>query len=205
MAVPARRDRPVTLTGYRYEGVRPTPAGADDFWRMGYGARLRSVGAVLERSRAADRMGLDLRRHARSPAARRAAASTQLRYQFNRKLFVLGRYEGTNDPTNGFTRDGVVLLGYGPSENTRLTIEDVISHVPQTTHTMNIQFIDRLLMRAGVFRLAALVLCGSRSRRRGTRARRPTERARASTRSSRRRSSASSTSSSSASPARCRW
>ncbi len=65
---------------------------------------------------------------------------TQLRYQFNRRLFAEGRYEGTDDPTNGFTRDGVVLLGYGPSERSRVTVEDVISHTPQTTHTLNLQF-----------------------------------------------------------------
>jgi hypothetical protein len=65
---------------------------------------------------------------------------TQLRYQFDRKLYATARYEGTNDPTNGFTRDGVVLLGYGPAENSRITIEDVIAHTPKTMHTMNVQF-----------------------------------------------------------------
>ena len=55
-------------------------------------------------------------------------------------LFAEVRYEGTNDPTGGFTRDGVILVGYGPTENTRITIEDVIGHVPQTTNTMNAQF-----------------------------------------------------------------
>ena len=44
----------------------------------------------------------------------------------------------TIDP--GFTRDGVFLLGYGPSENSRATIEDAISHSPTTTNTMNAQF-----------------------------------------------------------------
>jgi hypothetical protein len=64
---------------------------------------------------------------------------TQLRYAFNGRLYVLGRYEGTSDPS-GLTRDGVFTLGWGPTENTRLTIEDVIEHVPQTRNTMNLQF-----------------------------------------------------------------
>ncbi len=65
---------------------------------------------------------------------------TQLRYALGRRWYVLGRYEGTQDPTNGFTRDTVGLLGYAPTENSRITIEDVISHSPFTTHTMNVQF-----------------------------------------------------------------
>jgi hypothetical protein len=65
---------------------------------------------------------------------------TQLRYALNRKFFFLGRYEGTNDATNGFTRDGVLLAGYAPVENARITLEDVIQHTPQTTHTVNVQF-----------------------------------------------------------------
>ncbi|HTA55235.1 MAG TPA: hypothetical protein VK755_10895, partial [Candidatus Acidoferrales bacterium] len=64
----------------------------------------------------------------------------QLRYAFNRKLFAEARYEGTDDPTAGFSRDGVLLLGYGPTENMRLTVEDVMSHSPQTSNTMNAQF-----------------------------------------------------------------
>jgi hypothetical protein len=65
---------------------------------------------------------------------------TQLRYAFSARFFALARYEGTNDPNNGFQRDGVVLLGYGPTHNSRVTIEDVIAHVPYTTNTMNMQF-----------------------------------------------------------------
>jgi hypothetical protein len=34
----------------------------------------------------------------------------------------------------------VLLLGYGPTENSRITLEDVIARSPQTTHTMNLQY-----------------------------------------------------------------
>ncbi|HYL28275.1 MAG TPA: hypothetical protein VEW74_10615, partial [Candidatus Nitrosotalea sp.] len=63
----------------------------------------------------------------------------QLRYSFNRRLFAEARYEGTSAPS-GFTRDAVILLGYGPLQNARLTVEDVIAHVPETANTMNAQF-----------------------------------------------------------------
>jgi hypothetical protein len=59
---------------------------------------------------------------------------------FNRELFAEARYEGTSDSTGVFSRDGVALMGYGPTENTRLTVEDVIAHVPRTSNTMNVQF-----------------------------------------------------------------
>jgi hypothetical protein len=65
---------------------------------------------------------------------------TQLRYLVSPRFFAEGRYEGTDSPTGGFVRDGVLLLGYGPAHNSRLTLEDVIQHSPQTTNTMNLQF-----------------------------------------------------------------
>ncbi len=63
-----------------------------------------------------------------------------MRYQFDRKLYALARYEGTNGVTNGFARDAVLLVGYAPDRYSRVTLEDNIRHVPQTTHTMNFQF-----------------------------------------------------------------
>jgi hypothetical protein len=130
---------PLTLSAYRYQGTRPTPAGPDSFSRTGYGLVYNHWGRFS--SEAVLQTGWDS--NCGLVAGQGCASSggfEQLRYQFNRKLFVGGRYEGTNDPTNGFTRDGVVLFGYGPTENSRITLEDVIAHSPQTTHTMNLQF-----------------------------------------------------------------
>ena len=130
---------PWTASTYRYQGMRPTPAGQDNFWRMGYALVYDQWGRFSSES--VLQQGWDSTCGVSASAGCSSSGGfTQLRYQFNRKLFILGRYEGTNDTTNGFTRDGVVLLGYGPSENTRLTIEDVISHVAQTTHTLNVQY-----------------------------------------------------------------
>jgi hypothetical protein len=130
---------PLTLSAYRYQGTRPAVAGQDNFWRTGYGLVYNQWGRLS--SETVLQTGWDSNCGAFALLGCSSSGGfTQLRYQFNRKLYVLGRYEGTNDPTNGFTRDGVALLGYGPTENSRVTIEDVIQHVPQTTHTMNIQF-----------------------------------------------------------------
>jgi hypothetical protein len=130
---------PFDLSAYRYQGVRPTPAGPDAFSRTGYGLTYDQWGRFS--SEAVLQEGWDSTCGvSRSAGCASSGGFEQLRYQFNKRLYVLGRYEGTNDPTNGFTRDGVALLGYAPGENSRITIEDVIAHSPKTTHTMNIQF-----------------------------------------------------------------
>ncbi len=131
---------PLALTAFRYQGQRPTPFGVNDsFERTGYGlvwdqwGRLSSESVLLT--------GWDA--HCGLAGFVGCASSggfTQLRYQFDRRLYAEGRYEGTSDSTGSFSRDGVVMMGYGPTENTRVTVEDVISHVPQTTHTFNLQF-----------------------------------------------------------------
>lgn len=129
---------PLTLSAYRYAGTRPAVAGPDTFWRTGYGLVYNQWGRLS--SETVLQTGWDSNC---GVAAFLGCASSggfsQLRYQFNRKFYVLGRYEGTNDPANGFARDAVALLGYGPTENTRVTIEDVVQHVPAATHTLNLQ------------------------------------------------------------------
>jgi hypothetical protein len=129
---------PLTVTAFRYSGTRPAVSGPLDFFsRTGYGVVYDQWGRLSSESVLV--IGNDTN-CGFGPACQSSGGFTQLRYQFDRRLFVLGRYEGTNDPTTGFTRDGVVLLGYGPSERSRVTIEDVISRTPQTAHTMNVQF-----------------------------------------------------------------
>jgi len=130
---------PLALSVYRYQGVRPTPAGPDNFSRTGYGLTYNQWGRFS--SETVLLQGWDSTCGISSAAGCASSGGfTQLRYQFNNRLYASARYEGTSDPTNGFTRDGVVLFGYGPGENSRITIEDVIAHVPRTTHTVNVQF-----------------------------------------------------------------
>lgn len=131
---------PVTLSLYRYEGTRPTLAGgADRFERTGYGVVFDQWGRLS--SETVLQTGWDSKCDLSGFAGCASSGGfTQLRYAFNPRLYALGRYEGTNDQTGGFLRDGVLLLGYGPTENSRVTIEDVIQHVPQTMHALNLQF-----------------------------------------------------------------
>jgi hypothetical protein len=129
---------PVTLTAFRYAGTRPAAGGVTDgFVRYGYGVVFDQWGKlslenVLTAGTDAD-CGIATR-------CRSSGGFSQVRYAFNKRLFGLVRYEGADDPANGFARDTVVLLGYGPTLNSRFTIEDVITHSPATTHTMNAQF-----------------------------------------------------------------
>jgi hypothetical protein len=131
---------PFALTLFRYAGSRPVAGSVDDrFQRIGYGftfgqwTRFSSEFVLIN--------GWDS--NCATPGLIGCTSSggfEQLRYMFSERLFATARYEGTDDPTGGFTRDGVVLLGFGPTENSRITIEDVIAHTPQTTNTMNLQF-----------------------------------------------------------------
>jgi hypothetical protein len=129
---------PFALTAFRYAGARPDANGnPEQFQRYGYGVVYDQWGKlslenVLTAGSDAD-CGI-------GTACRSSGGFSQLRYAFTKRLFGLVRYEGTNDPVNGFTRDAVILLGYGPSINSRFTIEDVITRTPATTHTMNAQY-----------------------------------------------------------------
>jgi len=129
----------LTLAAYRYNGTRPTPYGPkDEFRRTGVGLMWNQWGRFS--SETVLQNGWDSNCVGGLFGCSSSGGFTQLRYQFNRRLYVGGRYEGTADSTGGFARDTVFLLGWGPSEHSRFTIEDIIQHVPQTTHTMNFQF-----------------------------------------------------------------
>jgi hypothetical protein len=130
---------PFVLSTYTYQGTRPSVGDLDKFQRTGYGLTYNQWGRFSVENML--QFGWDSNcGNGDNLGCASSGGFTQLRYQFTRKLYAAARYEGTNDPTNGFARDGILLLGYGPRENSRLTIEDVIVHTPQTTHTMNVQF-----------------------------------------------------------------
>lgn len=135
---------PITLTSFRYDGLRPTPIGPfDRFGRTGFAFTLGQWSRFS--SEAVWIVGTDSNCYG-GPALPNTGGCVssggfeQLRYEFDRRLFAEARYEGTNDPTNGFARDGVLLLGYGPFENMRVTVEDVLSQQPRTNNVMNAQF-----------------------------------------------------------------
>ena len=130
---------PVTASFYHYAGIRPAPGAlVDNFQRTGYGLTYNQWGRWT--SEAVLQTGWDSACRAPLPGGCASSGGfEQLRYAFGPRFFALGRYEGTYDPLAGLARDGVVLLGYGPAENARITIEDVIAHSPSTTNTMNLQ------------------------------------------------------------------
>ena len=130
---------PWTGALYRYQGTRPVEGQMDHFERTGYGLVFNNWGRWLGESLL--QTGFDSACGAGTVGGCASSGGfLQMRYSFNRQFFALGRYEGTNGPNDGFSRDGVLLLGYGPTEWSRVTVENVISHTPQTNNTLNIQF-----------------------------------------------------------------
>ncbi len=128
---------PVTLATYRYAGARPLDGGVDRFWRQGYDMTVRTrsleIDAVLQ-------TGDDDRPGDGAGPAVSSGGFAQVRYAFDRRTFASLRYEGTNDRTNGFLRQLVPLIGYRVTRNSRLTIEDVITHVPVAKHALGTQY-----------------------------------------------------------------
>ncbi|HEX8806389.1 MAG TPA: hypothetical protein VF741_05545, partial [Candidatus Aquilonibacter sp.] len=124
---------PVTFTYYSYTGERPDVADLlDRFVRRGYGVVFNQgrweFDNVLQ-------TGYDSSYNGVGYAS--SGGFSQLRYTWAPRWFALARYDGTDDPNNGFQRDTVLLLGYGPSHNSRVTLEDVVEHA---TNTINLQF-----------------------------------------------------------------
>lgn len=127
---------PFTLSAYRYRGMRPAVDGTlDRFGRTGFGL-------VYDRGRWTSESVLQTGWDSMCQLAGCASSGgfTQLRYAIGPRLFAEARYQGTNDDTNGFERDGVVMLGYRPTHNSRVTVEDAIARSPFATHTLDIQF-----------------------------------------------------------------
>jgi hypothetical protein len=131
---------PLALSAFRYSGTRPGSGGpgtTDTFQRTGYGVVWNQWGRLSLENVLVNGNDTDC---GFGGACQSSGGFTQIRYAITPRLFALGRYEGTMDPVNGFSRNAVLLLGYGPTENSRITLEDVIARSPQTTHTMNLQY-----------------------------------------------------------------
>ncbi len=136
---------PFEVSLYRYTGRRDVAAplggaglvtAADAFTRTGIGVRYASgrwtSESVVQENTDTNDDGLGTSRHS-------SGGFTQLRYALTRKLFGLVRYDGTSDP-GGTVRSTTALLGYRLSHNSRLTLEDVLTHDPAANQTLNAQF-----------------------------------------------------------------
>jgi hypothetical protein len=125
-----------TLSAYHYQGQRPAgPSLLDRFQRNGY-AVVFTEGKWVSQSLLQTGWDSSCLPNVGCPSS---GGFTQLQYWVSPRFYALGRYEGTSDTLGGFSRDGLLMLGYRPWHNASLTVEDVISHTPQTNNTMNIQ------------------------------------------------------------------
>ncbi len=139
---------PFTFTGYRYSGTRPIVAGdIDRFGRTGFAVVYNDFSRwewdnLIQTGWDAN---CNMLVHVGCASS---GGLTQLRYMFGRRLYAEARYEGTNSPAlapgpgspnSGFYRDGVLMLGYGTGENSRITLENVISN-SAPAHVWNLQF-----------------------------------------------------------------
>ncbi|MFN2459575.1 MAG: hypothetical protein ABR591_02610 [Candidatus Velthaea sp.] len=127
------------VTAYRYAGRRDiapgTADGSDRFTRTGFGLRYERGRWTSEN---VIQMNADTNADGAGTAVRSSGGFTQLRYAFTPKLFGLVRYDGTSD-AEGLFRSTTALVGYRVARNARLTIEDVVTHVPAAHHRLNAQ------------------------------------------------------------------
>ena len=138
---------PVTLSSYVYSGTRPTlTTGIDRFTRTGFGVVYNDFSRWefdnLIQTGQDSNCGLPL-----ATACASSGGLTQARYMFNDRLYAEARYEGTNSPSfggppspsGGFYRDGLLMVGYGLTENSRVTLEEVIQNT-DPVHVLNMQY-----------------------------------------------------------------
>ncbi|GAC1427579.1 MAG: hypothetical protein NVSMB5_22360 [Candidatus Velthaea sp.] len=128
---------PLVLSAYRYGGARPDGVRLDRFARTGFGL---TFGVGRWTSETVVQTGTDSSVDGAGTAFASSGGFSQLRYEFNRKIFSVVRYDGTQD-TNGFARSATALLGYRLAHNTRFTLEDVITHSPSAKHTLHAQYL----------------------------------------------------------------
>lgn len=136
----------VTASAYRYDGARRIDRAIDRFWRQGYGLDVRLAPLDLD---AVYQSGFDTDADGRGAALRTSGGFVQARVAFGARDFALARYDATQD-SNGFARALVVGGGHRFGHNSRLTIEDAITHVPSAHHALSaaLLFATRGALRA---------------------------------------------------------
>lgn len=138
---------PVTLSSYLYSGTRPLVSGSiDRFQRTGFALVYNDFSRwefdnLIQTGQDSD---CNLLFYTWCTSS---GGLTQARYMFSNRLYAEARYEGTNSPSQGgppspsggFYRDGVMMVGYGTGENSRVTLEEVIQNTAPL-HVFNLQF-----------------------------------------------------------------
>lgn len=128
---------PFVLDAYRYDGRRPTGTIGDTFWRNGIGGEWYAGRFQLL---AVSQNGYDSSAGGDGVPAMSGGGFVQARYAISPGSFMIGRYDGTEDSTGSFSREFTLGYGMRVGNNYKLEFEDVMQHVPQTTHTLNIVF-----------------------------------------------------------------
>ncbi len=128
---------PLELDAYRYDGRRSTGAVGDSFWRTGLGAGLLAGRFQLL---AVSQSGFDSSPQGDGVTARSGGGFVQTRYQLSQSAFALMRYDGVEDSLGTFSRSFTAGAGVRVGEHFKLELEDVMQHIPQTKHTLNIVF-----------------------------------------------------------------
>ena len=126
----------VVVSGYRYAGMRPDADFTNRFSRTGFGL---SYSRGRWTSDTVLQTGTDSSFDGAGTTFVSSGGFSQLRYEFNRKVFGLVRYDGRQD-TSGFARSTTALVGYRAARNTRFTLEDTISHIPNAKHVLIAQY-----------------------------------------------------------------
>ena len=110
----------VTLSAYRYDGIRSVDGVDDRFRRAGYGAVVTRGRARLD---AVYQHGFDAYANA-GGALVSSGGFAQLRYEFTPRLFGVARYDGTQDVA--FSRALLAGFGYRVARNARFTMFDTL-------------------------------------------------------------------------------
>jgi hypothetical protein len=126
---------PFTASSYTYSGERRFGPIPDRFERQGFGLSLYFGKIALDN---VIQHGFDSSADGHGAGTASSGGFSQLRYNFSVRSYGIVRIDGTQD-TDGFNRSATVLFGRRLSHNTRFTIEDVITHAPLTTNTLNTQ------------------------------------------------------------------
>lgn len=124
----------VTLSAYRYDGARPLGPIADRFWRLGFASHASRGHAAID---LLTQTGSDSSADGSGAALMSSGGFVQGTWTFTDALRGVVRYDRTATAGAQATSTTVSLI-VRPYRNASFTIEDVISHAPQTTHTLNV-------------------------------------------------------------------
>lgn len=122
---------------YRYMGRRALDGGEDVFWRQGYGASAYigrfTLHTMLQTGNDSDADGSG------TPIFS-SGGFVEGVYQVGRSVFSYAREDGVNDTNGNFQRQFVLGTSIFIGRPFKLQIEDVLTHTPQTHHSLAVIF-----------------------------------------------------------------